>query len=66
MFELHKPIVRAPDFAPGTWINSAPLHIDTLRGSVVLADIWDFACISCIIYAFTFTSCVAPGLQDAR
>ena len=48
MVELHKPIVRAPDFAPGAWINSAPLHMDALRGRVVLADIWDFTCINCI------------------
>lgn len=48
MPELQKPIVRAPDFAPGAWINSEPLHIDALRGRVVLTDIWDFTCINCI------------------
>ncbi len=48
MPELHKPIVRAPDFAPGAWINSPPLHIESLRGRVVLTDIWDFTCINCI------------------
>jgi thiol-disulfide isomerase/thioredoxin len=48
MVELHKPIVRAPDFAPGVWINSQALHIHTLRGRVVLTDIWDFTCINCI------------------
>jgi len=48
MAELQKPIVRAPDFAPGAWINSSPLHIDALRGRVVLTDIWDFTCINCI------------------
>ena len=45
---LHKPIVHAPDYAPGAWINSAPLHIDALRGRVVLTGIWDFTCINCI------------------
>ncbi|HLF28924.1 MAG TPA: redoxin domain-containing protein [Anaerolineae bacterium] len=48
MVELHTPIVRAPDFAPGVWINSPPLHIDALRGRVVLIDIWDFTCINCL------------------
>ena len=48
MVEIHKPIVRAPDFAPGAWINSEPLHLETLRGRVVLTDIWDFTCINCI------------------
>jgi thiol-disulfide isomerase/thioredoxin len=48
MPELQKPLVHAPDFAPGAWINSEPLHIDALRGRVVLIDIWDFTCIHCI------------------
>lgn len=45
---LNKPIIRAPDYAKGDWINSAPLHIESLRGRVVLTDIWDFTCINCI------------------
>jgi hypothetical protein len=35
--------VRAPHLAPGGWINTAqPLQLSTLRGRVVLVDIWDF------------------------
>lgn len=48
MIDLQKPIVRAPDYAPGAWINSPPLHIAALRGRVVLTDIWDFTCVNCI------------------
>jgi hypothetical protein len=36
------PRVRAPEFAPGEWINSEPLTLSALRGGVVLVDIWDF------------------------
>ena len=48
MPDLDKPIIRAPDYSAGEWINSAPLHIEALRGRVVLTDIWDFTCINCI------------------
>lgn len=48
MVEQHKPVVHAPDYARGTWLNSAALHINALRGRVVLTDIWDFTCINCI------------------
>ena len=37
----------APDLAPGTWINSDPLTLKTLRGRVVLVDFWTFACYNC-------------------
>ena len=71
MPELHPPIVHAPDFAPGAWIHSEPLHLDALRGRVVLTDIWDYTCINCIrtlpdlVYAFTFTSCSVPDSAQA-
>lgn len=39
----------APDFASITaWINSPPLHIQDLRGKVVLIDFWAYSCINCI------------------
>lgn len=39
----------APDFTGITqWINSAPLHIQDLRGKVVLVDFWAYSCINCI------------------
>ncbi len=37
----------APEFAPGTWINSEPLTIKSLRGRVVLLDFWTFGCYNC-------------------
>jgi peptide-methionine (R)-S-oxide reductase len=37
----------APEFAPGTWINSRPLTIKGLRGRVVLVDFWTFGCYNC-------------------
>jgi thiol-disulfide isomerase/thioredoxin len=38
---------RAPAFAAGTWINSAPLKLDNLRGRVVVVDFWTFGCYNC-------------------
>ncbi len=37
----------APDFTAGTWINSEPLTLKTLRGRVVLIEFWTFGCYSC-------------------
>ena len=37
----------APEFAPGTWINSQPLTIKSLRGRVVLVQFWTFGCYNC-------------------
>lgn len=37
----------APEFAPGTWINSDPLTLESLRGRVVLIDFWTFGCYNC-------------------
>ncbi len=37
----------APEFAPGTWINSEPLKLKTLRGRVVLVEFWTFGCYNC-------------------
>ena len=31
-----------------TWINSAPLTLEQLRGKVVLVDFWTYTCINCI------------------
>jgi cytochrome c biogenesis protein CcdA/thiol-disulfide isomerase/thioredoxin len=45
---LMKPFA-APDFQDITaWINSQPLHIEQLRGKVVLIDFWAYSCINCI------------------
>ena len=37
----------APEFAPGTWINSEPLKIKSLAGRVVLVEFWTFGCYNC-------------------
>jgi thiol-disulfide isomerase/thioredoxin len=40
---------NAPDFAGIThWLNSKPLHIQQLRGKVVLIDFWTYTCINCL------------------
>jgi len=39
----------APDFTGVSgWINSPPLHMQDLRGKVVLVDFWTYSCINCI------------------
>lgn len=37
----------APELAPGTWINSAPLTIKGLRGHVAVIEFWTFGCYNC-------------------
>lgn len=40
----------APEFTQKSeqaWINSSPLSINALKGSVILMDIWTFACWNC-------------------
>jgi thiol-disulfide isomerase/thioredoxin len=41
---------KAPEFthtASTEWINSAPLRLTSLRGSVVLIEFWAFDCVNC-------------------
>jgi thiol-disulfide isomerase/thioredoxin len=41
---------QAPELThsePGSWINSPPLSLAGLRGSVVLIEFWTFDCINC-------------------
>ena len=39
----------APAFAGiDTWLNSAPLTMEQMRGKVVLVDFWTYTCINCI------------------
>jgi thiol-disulfide isomerase/thioredoxin len=46
-----EPLARAlPAFTQTSaagWINSAPLRVEDLRGSVVLVDVWTFECWNC-------------------
>ncbi len=37
----------APEISSGSWINSEPLALKSLRGRVVLIDFWTFACYNC-------------------
>lgn len=40
---------RAPELIPGgEWFNTEPLTLASLRGKVVLLDIWTYSCINCI------------------
>ena len=42
-------LIRAPEFAPGAWLNTdSPLTRERLRGQVVLVDFWDYTCVNCI------------------
>jgi peptide-methionine (R)-S-oxide reductase len=37
----------APEIYGGTWINSDPLSLKSLRGRVVIVDFWTFGCYNC-------------------
>ena len=42
-------VEKAPEFRKsGTWINSTPLTLKSLKGKVVLVDFWAFDCEPCI------------------
>jgi thiol-disulfide isomerase/thioredoxin len=41
---------KAPEFThteSSDWVNSAPLKLSSLRGSVVLIEFWAFDCVNC-------------------
>ncbi len=49
MPDLEPPIIRAPAFGPGDWLNTDhPLDLGALRGRVVLVDFWDYSCVNCV------------------
>lgn len=37
----------APEILNGTWINSDPISLKSLRGRVVIIDFWTFGCYNC-------------------
>jgi thiol-disulfide isomerase/thioredoxin len=46
---LHKPMIRAPEFSAGEWLNTPhPLQMSGLRGRAVLVDFWEYSCINCL------------------
>jgi thiol-disulfide isomerase/thioredoxin len=47
--ERYRPLVKAPDFPPGVWLNTLdPPTLAGQAGKVTLIDIFDFTCINCI------------------
>ncbi len=40
--------IHAPEFHPGTWLNSTPLSLQALHGRVVLVLFWDYTSINCL------------------
>ncbi len=39
--------MKAPDISNTTWLNSAPLRMDELKGKVVMVEFWTFGCYNC-------------------
>jgi hypothetical protein len=39
---------QLPAFKVERWVNSTPLTVETLRGKVVLLDVWEYTCINWI------------------
>ncbi len=40
--------LRAPELAPGRWIQGPEISIAGARGSVVLVDFWESTCVNCL------------------
>jgi thiol-disulfide isomerase/thioredoxin len=40
--------LRAPELAPGRWIQGPELSIRAARGRVVLVDFWESTCVNCL------------------
>jgi thiol-disulfide isomerase/thioredoxin len=38
---------KAPDITNETWLNCPPLHLDDLKGKVVMVEFWTFGCYNC-------------------
>lgn len=46
---LNERIIRAPEFGAGEWLNTPNrITMNSLRGRVVLVDIWEYSCINCL------------------
>lgn len=39
--------IPAPEIMSPTWLNSEPLHMEKLRGKVVMVEFWTFGCWNC-------------------
>ena len=38
---------NAPELATGTWLNSEPMTLASLKGKVVLLEFWTYGCYNC-------------------
>jgi len=46
---LEPPLVHAPEFEQGPWIQTpSPVRIEDLHGRVTLVNFWDYTCINCV------------------
>jgi thiol-disulfide isomerase/thioredoxin len=40
--------LRAPELAPGTWVQGPEISIHFCRGAVVLVEFWESTCVNCV------------------
>jgi thiol-disulfide isomerase/thioredoxin len=40
--------LRAPELAPGVWVQGPPFSMAFARGAVVLIDFWESTCVNCL------------------
>ncbi|HEY8020166.1 MAG TPA: redoxin domain-containing protein [Thermoanaerobaculia bacterium] len=40
--------LRAPELAPGVWVQGPPITMAFARGAVVLVDFWESTCVNCL------------------
>jgi glutathione peroxidase-family protein len=58
-----KPLPEFTHQRPEDWVNGAPLQIRSLRGQVVLVDVWTFACWNCY-RSFPWLNAVEKKFHD--
>lgn len=63
-FDQPKPAPQFTQSHPGEWINSAPLSIESLKGKVVLLDVWTYACWNCY-RSFPWLNSIEKKYQDS-
>jgi len=44
---LKRPLPAFTATSPAAWLNSPPLRVESLRGKVLLLDVWTFECWNC-------------------
>ncbi|MFL6233689.1 MAG: redoxin domain-containing protein [Thermoanaerobaculia bacterium] len=40
--------LRAPELAPGVWVQGPEVSVRALQGRVALVDFWEFTCVNCL------------------